>query len=171
MALRPRQARFVAEYLKDLNATQAAIRSGYSAKTAASIAEELLKKPDIAREVNAALERRNARVEVKSDDILRELLHLAMVDISEAYNPDGSLKPLNEIPADVRRSLANIETEEIFAGFGENREHVGRIAKVKFYDKTKALELLGKHLKLFTDKLEVSGKMTLEQLVEQAAKK
>lgn len=167
MALSLKQSLFVSEYLVDGNATQAAIRAGYSAKTAGSIGEENLKKPEIAAEIKAALERRNQRVEVKADDVLRELLRLAMVDIGEAYDENNNLKKLHDMPPGVRRSIAQIETHYI----GGGEDGAIEVKKVKFNDKTKALELLGKHLKLFTDKLEVSGKMTLEQLVEQASKK
>lgn len=167
MTLNARQSRFVAEYLKDLNATQAAVRSGYSGKTAESQGSRLLSNAKVAAEISAALARRAERVEVKADDVLRELLRLAMVDISEAFGADGQLKPLHEMSPDVRRAIAGVEVQTI----GNEDEGLVRLHKVKFWDKTKSLELLGKHLKLFTEKLEVSGKLTLEQLVERAAKK
>jgi phage terminase small subunit len=74
MALRPKQQRFVEEYLIDLNATQAAIRAGYSPRTAGSIGDENLKKPEIAKAIEAALASRSARTAVTADDVVKGLL-------------------------------------------------------------------------------------------------
>lgn len=169
MALQPRQAAFVREYLVDLNATQAAIRAGYSAKTAHAQGPRLLENVEVAAAIDEALKRRAERVEVKQDDVLRELMRLALVDIGEAFDDAGRLKPLKDIPPDVRRAIAGIEVFEETASDGEGgRCTVGQVRKVKFWDKTRGLELLGKHLKLFTDRLEVEGKLTLEQLINRA---
>jgi phage terminase small subunit len=165
VSLTPKQARFVAEYLKDLNGTQAATRAGYSAGTAESQASTLLRNPKVRAAVDEALERRAERVEVKTDDILRELLRLATTDIGQAFDEEGRLKPLHAMPVAVRRAISGIETEELFEGGGAERVRIGNVRKVKFWDKTKALELLGKHLKLFTDKVEHSVDQTLEALV------
>jgi phage terminase small subunit len=163
--LSPRQQFFIAEYLKDLNATQAAIRAGYSPRTAESQASRLLRHVKVASAVAEAQRRRLERVEVKSDDILRELLRIATVDLAEAYDEAGNLKPIQEIPKDVRRAIAGIKVFEEFDGFGKDRVKVGEVREVKFWDKPRSLELLGKHLKLFTDVVEHQGKLTLEQLV------
>lgn len=155
--LTPQQARFVAEYLVDLNATQAAIRAGYSENTAESQGSRLLSVAKVRAAVDAAMQRRSQRVEVKADDVLRELMRLAFVDLGKAYREDGTLLPIHEIPEDVRRAMAGLEVDEIWEGFGEDRRQVGVTRKVKFIDKARALELLGKNLKLFTDKVEHSG--------------
>lgn len=165
MALGVKQARFVAEYLKDLNATQAAIRAGYSVGTAHVQGPRLLSNVRVRAEIDAALKRRAERVEVRADDILRELLRLATVDIGQAFNVDGTLKPIHEIPEDVRRAMSGVEVEE----FDHDDGPTGRVRKVKFWDKTRGLELLGKHLKLFVDRVEHSGGLTLEQIIAKAA--
>lgn len=170
MSLTPKQARFVEEYLLDLSATDAACRAGYSRKTAESQGSRLLSNVKVREAIDAALAARSERVEVKADDVLRELLRLARVDLGEAFDKDGRLKAVHSIPPDVRRAIAGIEVEELFEGHGPDRVQTGHVRKVKFWEKTKALELLGKHLKLFTDKLEVSGRLTLEQLVEASTK-
>lgn len=146
MSLTPKQSAFVAAYLVSLNATQAAIAAGYSEKTAHSAGPRLLGNVDVKRAIDEALARRAERVEVKADDVLRELLRLATVDIGQAFDAEGKLKPLHEMPADVRRALAGVEVT--------SHADVGTLTKVKFWDKTRALELLGKHLKLFTEKVE-----------------
>jgi phage terminase small subunit len=149
--LTPRERRFVLEYLVDLNATQAAIRAGYSARTARQIASENLTKPDIKAVVDAALEERARRVEVKADDVLRELLRVGLADPARLIGEDGRLLLLGDMPEDVRRAVASIEVEELFEGRGEDREHIGTLRKVKLWNKNEALRDLGRHLKLFTD--------------------
>lgn len=163
--LSARQQLFVAEYLKDLNACQAAIRAGYSARTAETAGPRLLRNVQVQSAVAEAQRRRLDRVEVKADEVLRELLRIATADLSEAYDEAGNLKPIHEIPKDVRRAIAGIKVFEEFDGFGKDRVKVGEVREVKFWDKPRSLELLGKHLKLFTDVVEHQGKLTLEQLV------
>lgn len=145
MALTPKQAAFVREYLVDLNATRAAIRAGFPAKSAASQASRLLKNAKVRQEIDKAKSTRAARVDVKADEILRELMRIGYSDPGKLLNATGYLLPLNEVPEEVRRTIASVE----MGGDGGT--------KIKFWPKTTALELLGKHLKLFTDKTELTG--------------
>ena len=172
MPLTPRQWRFVAEYVKDLNGTKAAIRAGYSAKSADVSASRLLAKAKVKREVDAVLERRALRVEVKQDDVVRELLAMAQTDMRQAFDENGALRPLHEMPADVAKMISGVETEELFeyVGQGPDRErvHVGNVRKVKFWSKEKALELLGRHLKMFTDKLELKADASFADMLKKA---
>lgn len=158
MKLTPKQLAFIREYTIDLNATQAAIRAGYSEKTARQAGAENLSKPDIQAELTKLMEARAQRVEIDADTVLRELLRLARVDLCEAFNDDGSLKPVRDMPEDVRRAISGVDVFEEFQGRGEDREMIGYTKKLRFWDKTKALEMLGRHLKLFSDKLELTGK-------------
>jgi phage terminase small subunit len=151
MALTPKQRRFAAEYLIDLNATQAAIRAGYSKHTASSQGERLLRKA----EIRAKVAQVQAKSELKAETVLNELVLLARSDIAQLYDEHGQLKPIHEIPEEARRAIAGIEAEELFEGRGSDREHVGTIRKVKLWSKPQALELLGKHLKLFTELVQV----------------
>lgn len=171
MALTPKQNAFIGEYLKDLNGTQAAIRAGYSAHTAESQAARLLGNVKVRTVLDEALKRRAARTEVKADDILRELARVALTDIGQAFDDEGRLRPLKDIPEDVRRAIAGIEVEELYEWENKERVNIGRVRKVKFWDKTRGLELLGKHFKLYTEKIEHSGSLTLEQLVLESMKK
>lgn len=163
MALTPKQNNFVAEYLVDQNATQAAIRAGYSPGSADVQGARLLGNARVRQLIDEALERRAARVEVKTEDVLRELLRLALVDVGRAYDESGRLLPLHEMPEDVRRAIVAVEVDESKAA--------GVVRKVKFADKVRGLELLGKHLRLFAEKVEVTGRVTLEELVLAASKK
>jgi phage terminase small subunit len=165
VALAPKQARFVDEYPIDVNAKAAAIRAGYSPKTAQEQGSRLLSNVKIRQAIDERILARSKRTEITADTVLRELLRLARVDIGEAFKPDGSLKSIHDMPEDVRRAIAGVEVDELFHGHGQDREQIGYTRKVKFWDKTRALELLGRHLKLFVDKIEVEGRVTLEDLV------
>jgi phage terminase small subunit len=148
-----RQTLFVKEYLVDLNATQAAIRAGYSKKTARVIGQENLQKPAIAKAVQKEMDARSHRVNVTSDDVLRELLRLSLVDVTQAFDKDGRLLPIKEIPEDVRRAIAGIDLRTQEASEDDEEDSpASEAVRIKFYDKTKSLDLLGRHLKLWTDK-------------------
>lgn len=149
--LTAKQRAFCREYLVDLNATQAAIRAGYSENSAASIGQENLMKPEIQREVQRMMNERAERLEVTADMVLRELLGIATVDLSEAFDEFGALKPIKDIPKQVRKAIAGVETLQVGDG-------ASTVKKVRFWDKNKSLEMLGRHLKLFVDKLEHTGK-------------
>ncbi len=163
--LTPKQKLFVYEYLIDLNATQAAIRAGYSAKTAVDIGCENLEKPEIAEAIQERMDKRAEKVGVSAETVLKKLLDLATVDLAKAYDINGRLLPIHDIPEEVRIAISGIKVFEEFEGFGKDRIQVGEVREIKFWDKLKALELLGKNLKLFTDKVELSGKVTLADLV------
>jgi phage terminase small subunit len=153
VSLGPKQNRFVAEYLKDLNGTQAAIRAGYSAHTADQQASRLLANVKVKQAVAEAMSRRGERVEVKQDDVLRVLLRNLKFDPAKAHDERGNLLSLGEMPEEARLAIQSIE----WGQYGP---------KVKFWSKDKALELAMRHLGLLTDKMEHSvDSKTLEQLV------
>lgn len=164
-SLTPKQKLFVYEYLIDLNATQAAIRAGYSENSAHDIGCENLEKPEIIEAIQERMDKRAEKVGVSAEIILKKLLDLATVDLAKAYDINGRLLPIHNIPEEVRIAISGIKVFEEFDGFGKDRVQIGEVREVKFWDKLKALELLGKNLKLFTDKVELSGKVTLADLV------
>lgn len=157
MKLKPKQEMFCREYLIDLNATKAAIRAGYSKKTANEQGSQMLAIDYIAARIQQLMTERAQEVGVTASDVLRELLLIAKTDLGQAYDDEGHLKPIHEIPEDIRRAIAGIKVFDEFEGFGKDRVKVGEVREVKFWDKPKALELLGRHLKLFTDKVEHTG--------------
>lgn len=147
--LTDKQTAFVREYLVDLNATQAAIRAGYSERTAYSVGQRLLKNVEIQRAVAAAQAKRARRVEITADRVVAELAKIAFSDPRDLmeWGPDGVvLRPSAELSDDQAASVA--EVAENNAGL-----------RLKKHDKVKALELLGRHIGIFTDKVkaEVSG--------------
>ena len=157
MALTDKQKLFVHEYLVDLNATQAAIRAGYSEETSGSIGHENLKKPEIRDAIQLKMDERSRSVEITAEMVLETIYKIANVDIGDAYDEKGNLLPIKDIPEDVRKCISSIKVFEEFVGFGKDRIHTGDVREVRFWDKTKSLELLGRHLKLFTDKVQHSG--------------
>lgn len=164
--LTPKQARFVAEYLVDLNATQAAIRAGYSMKTADSIGLQLLRKTQVASAIQRGQEERAQRVEVTQDMVVRELARVAFSDARRLFREDGSLKAPHELDDDTAAALASIEILEEYAGSGKERCLVGYTKKVRRWDKTKALELLGRHLSMWKDAATLTVRFGLADLLE-----
>ncbi len=151
LALTGQQERFCQEYLIDRNGTRAAITAKYGVKSAASKASQLLTTIKIKRRVNQLISDQLARIEATADKIKRELTNLAFVNIADAYDQNGALKPFEDMPIELQRAILAVETEELFDGQGKNREQIGYTKRLKLIDKMKALELLGKHQKMFTD--------------------
>lgn len=170
----PRQLRFVDEYLVDLNATKAAIRAGYSEKTAHSQGPRLLENVEVRDAISRAQVERAKDVKVESYEILRELKRIALVDIGRAFDAEGNLLPLKDMPEDVRRAIAGIDIEEMKVDLGDGPGEptiTTRVKKLKLIDKKGSLELLGKHLKLFIDRVEHSGAVPIAVVDPYAEKK
>jgi phage terminase small subunit len=140
------QRLFVAEYLKDRNGTQAAIRAGYSARSAYSQAERLLRNAEIKAQIEAFVIKAEEKVGLTVERTLREVARLAFFDPRKLLNPDGSPKPINELDDDTAACLAGMEVLEQFEGSGSDRVFVGHVKKYKIADKNAALEKAMKHL-------------------------
>src|SRR3954468_3995395 len=148
MPLNDRQARFVAEYLADLNATQAAVRAGYSARSAYSTGERLLTNANVAAAIAEAQAARSRRTEVTADRVVLELARVAFGDPRRvvSWGPGGvRLRPSAEL-AD--------EEAAIVAEVGETTTKEGGSLRVKTVDKLGALRLLGQHLGMFGEKVD-----------------
>lgn len=154
-----RQARFVAEYLVDLNATQAALRAGYSPNTAAKIGSENLQKPDIKRAIAEKQAESLADTGLSAKRVLEEYRRLAFQDIRGFFRDDGTLKPLSEWTEDQGSAVASMEVIIKNAEAGDG--HMDRVHKFKLWDKTRALESLAKHFGLLVDKMEHSGEIVI----------
>jgi len=155
--LTEKQIRFCQEYIIDLNATQAAIRAGYSENSAVDIGCENLDKPNITQYVQELLDQRAARTKATADFAISEIYHLISFDPNEVFNEDGTLKLIKDIPRNIRKAISSIEVDEIWEGRGKDRKQIGETKRIKFWDKTRTIELLSKHLKLLTDKHEFAG--------------
>jgi len=145
MALTDKQEMFCREYLIDLNATQAAIRAGYSDKTANRTGSENLSKPDIAQRIIDLKSERNERVEVNADYVLRRLVEIDEMDVLDILKDDGGLKMVHEWPKAWRTTLSGLDILTTVTNFDETTmENI--LKKIKWPDKVKNLELLGKHV-------------------------
>lgn len=164
MALTDKQEMFCREYLIDLNATQAAIRAGYSENTARKIGSENLTKPDVQNRITELKSQRNEQVNIDSAYVLRRLVEIDQMDVLDIVKDDLSLKPVSEWPPTWRRYISGFDVAEMFENSGEGgaRELAGILKKIKWPDKVKNLELLGKHVSVmaFKEQVEQSGSLT-----------
>jgi phage terminase small subunit len=155
----PKQERFVAEYLIDGNATQAAIRSGYSAKTAQEQGSRLLSNAMVKAAIDAGQTKLLEKLDITAERVLREMGRLAFSDVSRLFNANGSLKPLHELTPDDSACIAGLEVIIKNAEAGDG--HTDKVHKIKVWDKSKNLEMLGKHFGLFVEKMQVSGTLNI----------
>jgi phage terminase small subunit len=142
-----RQERFVEEYLVDLNAKQAAIRAGYSPRTAEVQGSRLLSYAKVQRALTARMAERSKRTEIEADRALLEIARIGFSDLRRLFHSDGRLKHPDEWDDDTAASIASVEIVTRNLGAGE----VEYIHKIKLWDKGKALEQLCKHLGLYRD--------------------
>lgn len=148
--LTDKQQKFVDEYLIDLNATQAAIRAGYSVKTADVIGCENLTKPNIQQVIAEYMAARSKRTGVNQDRVVLELARIAFVNIEDVVDTDTG-KILPNATRDDLACVEGIKYKESDNQYGGSVER-----EVKVASKLKALELLGKHLGMWNDKLDVN---------------
>ena len=171
--LSPKQELFIAQYLATgLDGTKAAIAAGYSPKTANSQASQLLSNPKVAAVIAEKQGKRMAKLDITANRVLQELAKLAFFDIRKFYNSDGSLKPVPELDDDTAAALVGMEIEVAYDHFGKGQNKPsGDLKKIKMADKGLNLERLGRHLKLFTDKLEVKGIEGLAERLQKASER
>ncbi|BEU88683.1 terminase small subunit [Selenomonas sp. TAMA-11512] len=171
MKLTAKQQRFIDEYLIDFNATQAALRAGYSKKTAAFIGAQNLKKIQIQDEIARRQRVLQVRTEISQDRVVKELARIAFADASdyvkvrtEIVHPKKGkpyavqtvkVKDTSELTKDQRAAIASIKQ-------GTNG------IELKLYDKTRAIEILGRHIGMFIDKVEISGNVGIAGALEEA---
>lgn len=158
MALTAKQERFVAEYLIDLNATQAAIRAGYSEKTADQQGSRLLANVKVAADIAEAKAKRSERTLINQDMVLNELAKIGFADIRKAVSW-GSVPEANDdgerlYPVELMASEAiDDDTAAAISEVSLTAQGV----KIKMYDKKAALDSIGKHLGMFVEKVDMNG--------------
>lgn len=149
-----RQSRFVDEYMVDLNATQAAIRAGYSVKTADDLGRKQLQKPAVAAALAERQAERERRTQITADAVVLELAKVAFANMADYMRPgpDGdAVLDFSKLTREQAAALAEVTVEDFKEGRGEDARTVRRI-KFKLHDKLSALEKLGRHLGLFVEK-------------------
>ena len=149
--LNAQQRRFIEEYLVDLNATQAAIRAGYSKKTARSQGQRFLTREDVQEELQAAMAERSRRVEIDQDRVLKEEATIAFSDLRQLFLEDGTMVAPSELPEEVARAVAGFEIIETFDKDGNKTVKY----KYRLWDKGRSLERIGKHLGMYVERKEI----------------
>lgn len=149
--LTEKQKLFVSEYLIDLNATQAAIRAGYSPKTSEQIGYQMLKKTSVSDAIAQAMAERSKRTGITADRVLNELAMIGFANAADIIN-FGAATVKGDASREDTACIQSVKVKTIPTDAGDITER-----EVKLYDKKSALELIGKHLGMFKDKLEVSG--------------
>ncbi|MDR2274368.1 MAG: terminase small subunit [Sphingobacterium sp.] len=161
--LTDKQQRFVEEYMVDLNATQAAIRAGYSVDTAQQMGSENLSKPVIQEAIQQQKQLLSESTGITAERVLAEYAKIAFSDVRELFNPDNNLYDIRQLDDNTASAIASVEIDAL----NVQGMQVGETKKVKMYNKLTALEALGKHIGLFEkdnrQKAE-SGAVTIFQL-------
>ncbi|MFT8928511.1 MAG: terminase small subunit [Sporolactobacillus sp.] len=152
-----KQQRFVDEYLIDLNATRAAIRAGYSVKTAEQQGYKLVHKSSVLSEIKRRQAYLTKRTEVTQEKVIKELAKIAFADLKDYVKWDEDhvdILDSDDVDGAALLEVSETVNNQIFPNGGESEK---RQKKVRLHDKTKALELLGKHLGMWVDKTEITG--------------
>lgn len=168
--LTPKQAQFVAEYLIDLNATQAAIRAGYSKRNADGIASQLMAKTQVKDAIDSARAERSQETKIDAAWVLKRLAAEAEADVADLYDDNGHLLPVKEWPLIWRQGLVQGIDIEVLRADGEP---IGEVKKVRMSDRVRRLELIGKHIgvKAFEETLNVKGLDNLADRLARAMKR
>jgi len=156
MALTDKQEMFCREYLIDLNATQAAIRAGYSAKTANRTASENLSKPDVQSRIAELKAQRNDLVGINATYVLNRLVEIDQMDVLDILTSTGELKSVSQWPKVWRTTLSGLDVVEMSA----EGNTAALLKKIKWPDKVKNLELLGKHIDVMAFKEQATHEHT-----------
>ena len=169
--LKGKQSLFVEEYLIDLNATQAAIRAGYSKKTARQVGSQNLSKLNIQNAIAEGKTARSRRTKIDADWLLNRLGDEVEADIADIYHPEtGALKPMAEWPLIWRTGLVTgVEVQQEFEYIGGDKIPSGVVTKIKLSDRIKRLEMVGKHVdvKAFGDRVELDVTDKLGDLLKE----
>ena len=149
------------EYLIDLDATRVykvAYLRCKKDETANVNGSKLLRNAKVQEYISEKMKEREKRTEITQDMVIKELAKIAFLDIRKLYTENGQLKNIADMDSETAGAISSLETLEEYEGYGDDREKIGDTQKVKLLDKTKALELLGRHLGIFNDKIDVNVK-------------
>ena len=144
MKLSDKQKKFCEEYIIDFNQTQSAIKAGYSAKTAYSIGNENLKKPDIQAYIKELLSKREERTQITADMVVKEWAKIAFFDIRKIFHKEGGLINPHDLDDETATVISSIKARDIKVG-----DDIETIKEYRLNDKMKALDMLAKHLGMF----------------------
>jgi len=168
--LTAKQQLFVLEYLVDKNATQAAIRAGYSKRTAKQTGTENLSKPIIKTEIDAELEKQKARITFTADQVLEELARIGLSDMSDFIEIDegGAIRalPLNTLAEGKSRIIKKVKEKRTIKSTPEGDQILDSTYEFELCDKVKSLELLARNMGLLHDKQEIDLKQPVQVTIK-----
>lgn len=160
MALNDKQSRFVAEYLKDCNATAAYRRAGYAARgnSAEVNAARLLRNAQVAAEIAKGQAKVIERAEFNAEQVIRQLERMVTFDPRRLFHPDGRPKSITELDDDTAMVIQGLDVQEQFEGTGDDRQFVGYVKKYKLTDRLGAVNTALKMFGKLTERVEHTGK-------------
>ncbi|EAA8157633.1 terminase small subunit [Salmonella enterica] len=167
------QEAYAQEYTKcPKNQTQAAINAGFSPNTAAVKASVMMRDERIKKRIAELMEERNKRLRVSADYVLLRLVEIDQMDVIDILNDDGTLKPIREWPKIWRTTLSGFDLSSTIMNMNEDSIET-ILKKIKWPDKVKNLELIGKHVDVnaFKERLEVSGTVTIADRMAKARRR
>ncbi|MEH2922398.1 terminase small subunit [Samsonia erythrinae] len=172
MALKDKQEAFCREYLVDLNLTQAAIRAGYAEKYANREASRLWSKVDIKKRIAELKAERNERTDITADYVLQRLAEIDQMDVLDILTDEGKLKPVSEWPKVWRTTLSGLDISTTILNYDETTAET-ILKKIKWPDKVKNLELIGKHVDVnaFKERVDVNVNVTVSDRMAKARKR
>lgn len=163
-----RHEEFCHEYLKTLSAQEAGKAVGFKTR---QHAWDVLQREEVDERIAYLNGQRLNRVDVDADYVLRRLVEIDQMDVLDIMDDNFCLKPISDWPKVWRQFVSNVENNEEFEGYGEDREQSGWLKKIKWPDKVKNLELLGKHIAVgaFKEKVEHDVSDPLKELLQRAS--
>ncbi|WP_225182152.1 terminase small subunit [Pectobacterium aroidearum] len=172
MALKDKQEAFCREYLVDLNLTQAAIRAGYAEKYANREASRLWSKVDIQKRIAELKAQRNERTDITADYVLQRLAEIDQMDVLDILTDEGKLKPVSEWPKVWRTTISGLDISTTILNYDETTAET-ILKKIKWPDKVKNLELIGKHVDVnaFKERVDVNVNVTVSDRMAKARKR
>lgn len=171
--LTAQQEAYCQEYIKaPENQTQAAINAGYSPTTAAKFASQNMRDERIQKRIAELMEERNKRLRVSADYVLLRLVEIDQMDVLDILNDDGGLKPISQWPKIWRTTLSGLDISTTITNFDETTLE-NMLKKIKWPDKVKNLELIGKHVDVmaFKERLDVNVNVTIADRMAAARKR
>lgn len=165
--LTDKQLAFANEYIIDFNATKAAIRAGYAESRAQQTGSDLLANPKVQDAIATAIEERNKRAKVDADYVLNRLVEIDQMDVIDILDAQGNILPLAKWPKQWRTTINSFDIQEIIG-----LDEAALIKKIKWPDKVRNLELLGKHVDVqaWKEKVEHDGNLQITNLIKDISK-
>jgi phage terminase small subunit len=175
--LTDKQARFCEEYLKDLNSTKAALRSGYSAKTCRAIGCENLTKPIIQERIRKKIKQISEDNEITVERIVKEIASAAFSNVADLFDESGNLKDMKELEREVAAAISSIDISEIstaaissidISEISTAQGEIGTTTKIRLWDKLKALEMLARYMRIFEGEKapETATQVNIAQMIQ-----